>query len=575
MTAETTPEIVPPEITPPEITPPLPVEPGGTPIDVEGAMLDGAGVARATGVIALGNIASRLLGLGREMLLSDLFGAGAAVDAFNIAIIVPRTLYDLLIGGHVNSALVPVLSEYAMQRDRTALWRLVNLLLGVVVVLLAGLVLVLELFAPQIVALIAGTDLLASVSWILPGSVPVVMTAAPEIAVHLLRVTTPALMFLSLFAVLSGLLYALRRFTLPAFAGAMFNGSIVVVTLLAAPSLGITAMAVGWLVGAGVQLGAQMLALRDARLGPTLRGLWQEPGVRRIVTLYVPVMFSLVIDTLIIRLVSYRLASQAGEASISYMNYATTLIQFPHGLVATAISIAILPTLSRQAVLLSTNGVDVYKNTLGRGLRLAIVLIIPAAIGLFVLATSVVALIFQHGEFTAFDTGVTSLALRLYLFGLPFAAIDLLLVFAFYSQQDTLTPALVGVISLVAYMAVALGLMPQYGLFSLMIADSIKHLLHAAIAGWLLGKRIGGLRGQNLPLTAVKTGCAALVMGLVALLSQSIVAEAVTTDSLIGELLLVVGAGGIGAAVFFLLAAILHIDELYWLFGLLRARLAR
>lgn len=574
MTPELTPGIGPSEVAA-DMDLPLPPLPDHLPADVEVDGLDGASVARATGVVALGNIASRLLGLGREMLLSDLFGAGVAVDAFNIAIIVPRTLYDLLIGGHVNSALVPVLSEYAMRNDRTALWRLVNLLLGLVILLLAGLVLLLELFAPPIVALITGVDLLAPALRLLPSTVPVTVASTPDLAVQLLRITTPALMFLSLFAVLSGLLYALRRFSLPAFAGAAFNGSIVIVTILAAPSLGIAAMAVGWLVGAGVQMGVQLLALRDARLWPALRGLWQEPGIRRIIALYVPVMFSLIVDTLIIRLVSYRLAAQAGEASISYMNYATTLIQFPHGLVATAISIAILPTLSRQAVQLSSSGVDVYKNTLGRGLRLAIVLIIPAAIGLFVLATEVVGLIFGHGEFTTFDTGVTSLALRVYLFGLPFAAVDLLLVFAFYSQQDTLTPALIGVISLVAYMAVALGLMPQYGLFSLMIADSLKHLLHAAIAGWLLSKRIGGLRGQNLPLTTLKTGGAALVMGLVALLTQSIIAGIVLTGSLVGELLVVIGAAVAGAATFFLLAAVLHIDELYWLYGLLRARLMR
>ena len=535
-------------------------------------------VAKATGVIALGNVTSRLLGLGREMLLSDLFGAGAAVDAFNIAIIVPRTLYDLLIGGHVNSALVPVLSEYAMQKDRAALWRLVNLLLGLVIIALALLVLVLEILAPQVVALIAGGSprgLLVHTLQLQLAPLPVLIADSSALATHLLRITTPALLFLSIFAVLSGLLYALRRFTLPAFAGAVFNGSIVAVTILAAPTLGIAAMAVGWLVGAAVQMGAQLWGVRDARLRPALRGLWQEPGLRRFALLYTPVMVSLFIDTLVIRLVSYRLAAQAGEASISYMNYATTLIQFPHGLVATAISIAILPTLSRQAVLLLSEGVAAYKSTLGRGLRLTIVLIVPAAIGLFVLSSSVVGLIFEHGEFTAADTAVTALALRLYLLGLPFAAVDLLLVFAFYAQQDTLTPALIGVISLGAYMAVALGLMPQYGLFSLMIADSTKHLLHAAIAAWFLSRRIGGFRGQDLPLTTLKTGVAALAMGAVALVSQQAMVALLPADSLAGELLLVVSAGAIGVVVFVLLAAVLHIDEFYWLVGLVRARLAR
>ncbi len=520
---------------------------------------DDISVARATGVIALGNIASRLVGLARETLLSDLFGAGVAVDAFNVAIIVPRTLFDLLIGGHVSSAIVPVLSEHAMQQDRSALWELVNLLLGVVTVVLALLVLVLEVFAPQVVALVSSAASEETLS----------------LAADLLRVTTPALLFLSLFAVLSGLLYALRRFALPAFAGALFNGSIVVVALVLAPRLGIAAMAVGWLTGAVVQCASQLISLRDARLRPTLRRAWQHPGLRRITVLYVPVMFSLVVDTLVIRLVSYNLASHAGEASISYMNYATTLIQFPHGLVATAISIAILPTLSRQALLLAAEGVSTYRSTLGRGLRLAIVLIIPATVGLFVLATPIIDLIFEHGTFTAVDTAITSLALKLYLFGLPFAAIDLLLVFAFYSQQDTLTPALIGVISLGAYMVVALGLLPRYGLFSLMIADSIKHLLHAGISARFLSRRIGGLRGLGLPLTTLKTGAAALAMGFVAALCLRFIEEIVSTETLVGEVVQVTGAGSVGALLFLGLAALFRINELAWLFGLLRQRLGR
>ncbi len=523
------------------------------------AAVDDIGVARATGINALGNIASRVLGLGREMLLSNLFGAGIAVDAFNIALIVPRTLYDLLIGGHVNSALVPVLSEYAMRQDREALWRLVNLLLGAVVATLAGLVLALELLAPQIVDLIAG------------GAVPEVRA----LATPLLRITMPALLFLSVFALLSGLLYALRRFALPAFAGAMFNGTIVVVALVAAPRFGIQAMALGWLIGALVQMGAQFWGLRGARLRPTLRGIWQEPGLRRILYLYMPVLASLVIDTLVIRLVSYRLAAQVGPASISYMNFATTLVQFPHGLVATAISIAILPTLSRQAVLLnSVEGLHTYQVTLGRGLRLATSLIVPASVGLFVLATSIVRLIFEHGSFAPVDTAYTALALRLYLLGLPFATLDLLLIFAFYSQQDTLTPAIVGIISLAAYMAVALGLMEDYGLFSLMIADSVKHVLHASIAAWLLRRRIGSRYYAGLAATCLKAGLASVVMGIVVYVVEQMLIGMVP-GGVTGEILLVVGTAVVGGAVFVVLALTLRLAELTWLLGLLKARFMR
>jgi putative peptidoglycan lipid II flippase len=458
-------------------------------------------MARATSVIALGNIASRILGLVRETILSHLFGPGVAVDAFNLAIIVPRSLYDLLIGGHVNSALVPVLSAYAARDDRRDLWDLVNALMTLAVITLSALILMVELFAPHIIRAFPSSE-----------------EATPEViarATDLLRVTAPALLFLSLFAVLSGLLYALRRFTWPAFASTVFNGTIVLVTLVFAGQMGITAAALGWLIGAVVQLLLQTPGLRDAHLRFKLHGILHHPGVRRIGWLYLPVMASLSLDVLINRPFSYDLALRTGEGSISYMAWATTLLQFPQGLVAIAISVAILPTLSRQAAITTQHTLDDFKTTLGQGLRLAIVLIIPAAVGLFVLAEPVVSLIFEHGKFTAVDTDITALALRLYLIGLPFAAIDLLLVFAFYARQNTITPAVIGLISLIAYMVVAVYLLPWYSFFALMIADSVKHLVHTGVSAWLLGRGIEGYGNQRLIRTIARTSFAAACMGLI------------------------------------------------------------
>ncbi len=516
-------------------------------------------MARATSVIALGNVASRVLGLAREIILSDLFGAGAAVDAFNLAIIVPRSLYDLLIGGHVNSALVPVLSEYASREDREDLWELVNALLGIVVVALAVLVLGLEVLAPQVIRLIASDE------------------ATPQVidrATDLLRVTAPALMFLSLFAVISGLLYALRRFTWPAFASTVFNGTIVLITLVFSHSVGITAAALGWLVGAVVQLALQGPGLRDAHLRVRLRGALAHPGVRKIGLLYLPVMASLALDVLVNRPFSYNLASRTGEGSISYMNWATTLIQFPQGLVAIAISIAILPTLSRQAANSARDGLGEFKTTLGQGLRLALVLIIPAAVGLFVLATPVVGLIFEHGKFNAGDTSITALALRLYLLGLPFAAADLLLVFAFYARQNTLTPAIIGLISLVAYMVVAIYLLRWYGLFALMVADSVKFVIHTAIAAWLLGRATGGYGGQRLIRTISRTALASLGMGIVAFGVMTALNHAVPGGGTKAHAIVVMGAGGSGLVTFGLLASWLGLDEWRWIRDLVWNRIA-
>jgi len=535
-----------------------------------------AQVAGATGILALGNILSRVLGLIRETVLTFLFGATSAVDALQVAIIVPKAIYDLLIGGHINGAIVPVLSEIVTVKGRDELWRVVSILLSVVATLLSGLSILIILFAPQVVALVAGgADLQTRL-----------------LATNLLRLTAPALIFMGLFAIFSGTLYALRSFALPAFAGVVFNGGIVIVTLALAPPLhiipaidsesllkiayarpaeGIQVVAMGWVIGAIAQMLLQLPGLRRSKLGFTFD--WQHPALRSIVLLYAPVMFSLIMDTLVIRPFSYNLASQTGEGSIAYMNWATTLIQFPQGLVATAISIAILPTLAGQAVM--QNGITAFKNTLGLGLRLATTLIIPATIGLYLLSVPIISLLFEHGAFTAADTITTANALRLYLIGLPFAAIDLLLVYAFYARKDTLTPALIGVLSLIVYMVTAILLLDRFGLFSLMIADSVKHITHATISAILLSRRMGGYGEQRFAVTLGKTAFAALVMAVVGYFALPALTSIIGTQGVIQETLLVMAGGIVCGGAFLIMAALLRLQELYWLAGLIKGKLTR
>ena len=537
-----------------------------------------ARLAGASGILALGNICSRVLGLVREIVLTYLFGASGAVDALQVAIIVPKAIYDLLIGGHINGAFVPVLSDVITRGGKAELWRVLSALISLVSAIVALLVLLLELFAPQIVPAVApGADI-----------------HTQRLAVDLLRLTAPALIFMSLFAVFSGALFALRSFTLPAFAGVVFNGCIVLVTLALAPSLalipelegrsiaspflvarpsaGIIVVAVGWLVGASAQMLLQMPGLRLRRLRPSVN--WRHPALTSIGLLYLPVMLSLIIDTLVIRPFSYNLASQTIEGGIAIMNWATTLVQFPQGLVATAISVAILPTLARQSAEMTEAAQKAFKDTLGLGLRLATTLILPAATGLFVLAVPIIALLFENGAFLAADTEITATALRLYLIGLPFAALDLLLVYAFYARKDTLRPALVGIVSLVCYLAAALLLFERFGLFSLMIADSVKHFVHASISAVLLWRRLGGFGPQRLARTGLKSAFASLIMAGFALVTLPSLSQWIGTTNILRELALVGLCALLYGGVFLLVARILKIHELAWLLKLLRERLS-
>lgn len=521
-----------------------------------------AGMLRAAFFIAAGNVTSRLLGLVREMVIANLFGATGLVSAFRIAQIIPTMLYDLLVGGMISSALVPVFSEQA-ERDRAELWRLASLVLSLAVVVLSLAVLTIELAAPWMAVLLAGgfsADLL-------------------ELTIRLLRITTPAVLFLGLSGVITGLLYALRRFALPAFTAAVFNATLIIVALLGVQFLdwGIEALAVGLLLGALLQVALQLPALRDARLHFAID--LRHPGLRRVGKLFLPVALGLVISQVAIAL-DRNLASRTGPQSIAWMQYATTVIQFPLGLISAAISLAILPTLSRLAAVTAQGDkqsdpagstLDEFMATLATGLRLVLVLIIPATVALFVLAGPVIALIFQHGDFTAVDTQQTVLALRLYLIGLTFAAIDQPLIFAFYARQNTLAPALVGLLGVGFYLAAALlpGLVRPMRMADLVLANSVQWTGHALVMLWLVN-RLAPLRGRGLGPAALKAVAAALLMGVILWSALSPLDTWFPAKNTVTELITVGVLSLVGGSVYLAGLALLRTQELTLLMALLQ-----
>jgi putative peptidoglycan lipid II flippase len=502
----------------------------------------------AAAILAVGNITSRLIGMVREAVKANLFGASGALAAFEAAALVPTTLFDLIIGGIVSSALVPVFSDYASKEQREALWQAVSAVLSVVTVLLLLVVGIVELFTPQ-------------VAWLV-GAGQFDDPALTVLSLRLMRLTTPALLFLGLSSLLTGVLLALKRFTLPAFTAAIFNGTIVVFALWWRT---VDGLVWGLLAGAFLQMLLQVPALRDVRLRWQFN--WRHPALRRIVKLYIPIVAGLVVD-IFVRVLSYNLAISTGDENLTYMRWATTLIQFPMGLVVTALSVATLPTLSRQA----TAQLAEFKQTLAGGIRLVLVLILPATTGLFALAVPIVALLFQHGAFTSADTTITATVLRIYLLGLPFAAVDQMLVFASYARKDTLRPAVVGVISMVVYTAAALLLIRPLGLLSLMVADAVKHLAHTVLMLWLLRREWGSLQGLAVTGALIKATLAAAVMAAAAFGLITVLGEWLTITGTWRWVLEVAAAGSLALPLYLVLAYLLRIPELQILPRLIRRR---
>jgi putative peptidoglycan lipid II flippase len=284
------------------------------------------------------------------------------------------------------------------------------------------------------------------------------------------------------------------------------------------------------------------------------------------------VLTSLVVDKAA-EMLSYRLASGISDPAIARMEYAAQIIQFPLGLVAAAVSVAILPTLSQQA---GSDDSGPFRATLAKGLRLVLVLIIPATVGLYVLAHPTIALVFERGKFAPADTQATAEALRYSLLGLLAAAVDQPLIFAFYARKDTLTPALVGVGTTILYVMVAAGT-ASMGLLTLpllVLFNALKLAAHAITMLVLARLRLGGLGGHGLWTLAVKATLASLVMAFAAWG----VMRAVERSALVGwpeSLLIVGGAGGVGAAIYGFLVWQFKFEEIHLLCATVRDALRR
>ncbi len=517
----------------------------------------GGHIARAALVLMAGTILSRLLGVGRESTIAHLFGVGGSVDAFTIANNVATIVYDLLISGTVSAALVPVFSEYAAREDKRAEFaKIVSTVLTAAFLFMLLAVGLLEIFAEPLVRFMSQDALpetqtlaLVMTQWVLPGVI-----------------------FMGLSGVVMAVHYSLNRFIYPAFTSALFNAAIIFCAFSLVSVLGVKSLALGLVVGAFAMLALQAPGLRDIRLRPTLD--LKHPAVRKIFKLYAPVGISVVISSGAL-FIDRNLASQTGEGSISAMRYATTLVQLALGLVSAGISIASLPSLSQH---FSLGDTAAYRRTLSTGLRMVTLLVLPAAAGLLALSSPLVGLIFRHGNFNGADQDLVVLALLFYIPGLPFSAIDQVLIFAFYARKNTVTPVLVGIASVGVYLAIAYGTVETMGMTGLILANSAQLTFHAIVTGLLLWRVLrpdGGLRGYHIGETALKAAGAAAVMALVSWAVWLGLAQWVEAGSLPSRIVLLGVPAVVGGGLYVALIWLMRLPELELIANKVRARIKR
>ncbi len=390
------------------------------------------------GLLSFGSMTmiSRVFGLLRDVVISSVFGANAATDAFWVAFRIPNFMRRLFAEGSFTTAFVPVFTQIKETRPHADLKTLISRTAGTLGGVLLVIVGVGMIFTPQVALLFS------------PGAAHDPQKL--DLTIQLLRLTFPFLMFVSLTALAGGALNSFNRFGMPALAPVILNICMIAGALWLSPLLQTPILALGWaiLFGGVVQLLFLLPQLARLDLLALPRWGWGHPDVRKVMRLMVPTLFgssvaqiNLLLDTVI--------ASLLIAGSQTWLSQADRFLELPLGVFGIALGTVILPTLSRHHVNTDHAG---FSKALDWGLRTTLMIAVPAMLGLMLLSRPLVATLFQHGQFTAFDTRMAALSVFGLSFGLPAFALVKVVLPAFYSRQDTKTPVRAGVASLVANM---------------------------------------------------------------------------------------------------------------------------
>ena len=454
-------------------------------------------VVRATGIVGGATFLSRILGFVRDMVIAAIFGAGLSSDAFFVAFRLPNLMRRLFAEGSLSIAFVPVFTEVLEADGREEAFRFGRASFRMLALILLAVAAAGVLLAP----------------WIVRGIAPGFASSPEKLAltISLTRFMFPYVFFICLVALSMGMLNSLGHFAAPALAPVMLNVCMIGAVLVVGGRLGaaVYALALGVMLGGVCQLGMQIPALWKQGFRFRGHGPLGHPGVKRVGALMGPAVFGAAVYQ-ISQLIGTLLASLLEEGSVSYLYYADRLVQFPLAIFGISAATAVLPTLSRQA---ASGDTVAIRETFSRALRWILFINLPAMVGLMVLSSPIVGLLFQRGAFEASMTTGTARALCFYASGLWAFASVRIAVSVFYAMQDTRTPVRIATISLLSTVVLSAVLMWPLSYGGLALATALGSVLNFGLLCTRLGKLVPDLFAGSLLRWAVTYLAMALVMG--------------------------------------------------------------
>lgn len=487
-------------------------------------------LAQAALVVLTGFLVSRVLGVIRNIVIAAQYGTGSQYEAYVAAIAVPDLVFQILVGGAVGSAFIPVFKQYSSQ-NRDEAWRLTSSAINLGFLVTASVAGLLAVFASPITDLALGAK-------------------PPEfrqLTADLMRIllVSPAIFAVSTFC--ASVLNSSHRFAVAALAPLMYNLSIIVAALALSGPLGIYGLALGAVAGAALHFLVQVPTL--VRLGMRWRPIvdLQHPGLREVGRLFAPRMLGLAAIELNRVFSAVILASRLGTGPMAYLNYAWLMVMTPLTL-AMAVGTAVFPTLSEDSALARQSQL---RQVFLLSLRMILFLTIPASIGLMVLGEPVIALFFQRNQFGPSSTRGTAYALVFYAIGLAGHATVEIVDRVFYALHDTRTPVMVAVGAIGVNVLLSLVLMrTDLGYGGLALANSLAALLESLVLVKLISTRLRGLDVTQLTTSVLRILAASLVMGIPIAWAATRVQPLLAPFGTAGMALLVGGAAASGALMY-------------------------
>ena len=432
-----------------------------------------SGLLRSSGVVSFFTMLSRFMGLARDIIFARVIGAEALADVFFVAFKIPNFFRRLFAEGAFAQAFVPILGEYREKGSQAAVKALIDRVTGTLGISLLALTLVIVAASPVMAGIFAP-------KWFFDDPAKFAATA------DMLRITFPYLLFISMTGVAGGILNSYDRFAVPAFTPLLLNVTLIAAALIAAPLFAEPAYALAWgvFMAGVVQLMFQLPFLHRIHMLPTPKVDWQDSGVRKILALMGPAIFGVSVSQINL-LLDTMLATFLPTGSVSWLYYSDRLSELPLGVFAVAIATVILPNLSRHH---AAESKQAFSETLDWALKLVLIIAVPAAAALMLLAEPILVTLFYYGDvMTARDMSMATLSLRAYAAGLVAFMLIKVLAPGFFARQDMRTPVRIGVIAMVSNMLLnLLFVLPlhhywQIGHMGLAAATSVSAFLNAGL----------------------------------------------------------------------------------------------